>query len=361
MTKPKDLDIEYLERHLHLGNLSGNVSGFIFVRSVLNNLYNFVAFRESAWLYFLTSAKMDHIELRHILLFTFGILGLLFQIVGYLDPLSTIRKMVHAKSTTAVTGLPAIFSLLSSLLYAWYGTPLVSSNNLLVCLTNGIGAAVYLTFVVVYIVYSTNVERVRTVSTLVLTIMTWLTIALPSLFISDNKEKKLFCGSFAAIGSAIAAATPFSILRTVVMTRDAGQLSSFSTIFTMLSTLAWSAYGFMHVDPFVIIPNLYGCGVSIIQLLLIRLYPTEGHETDTEMIGHDMYLIDPELEDGEDLHVIDIDESMQPAGEFEEQYDIIEQHEQTISEIEIVEELEQIVTDNEEPEKNIGEIQPAGT
>lgn len=62
--------------------------------------------------------------------------------------------------TEDFSGLPYLYALLNCLICAWYGTPFMSDDNLLVTTVNTIGAMFQLTYVILYIVYAEKSKKV---------------------------------------------------------------------------------------------------------------------------------------------------------------------------------------------------------
>lgn len=56
--------------------------------------------------------------------------------------------------------LPYLYALLNCLICAWYGTPFMSDDNVLVTTVNTVGAVFQLTYVILYIVYSEKSKKV---------------------------------------------------------------------------------------------------------------------------------------------------------------------------------------------------------
>ena len=73
----------------------------------------------------------------------------------------TFRRIIRNKSTERFSGLPYIYSLLNCLIVLWYGLPWVTQGVLLVATVNSVGAFFQLTYVIIFIIYSDNLRKVR--------------------------------------------------------------------------------------------------------------------------------------------------------------------------------------------------------
>lgn len=71
-------------------------------------------------------------------------------------------RIMRNQSTEQFSGLPYIYGLLNCLICAWYGTPLVSPDNLLVTSVNSVGAVFQLAYIVLYVMYTEKEKKVNT-------------------------------------------------------------------------------------------------------------------------------------------------------------------------------------------------------
>jgi len=77
----------------------------------------------------------------------------------------TFRRIIRNGSTEMFSGLPYIYSLLNCLICMWYGTPLISTDNLLVTTVNSIGAVFQFGYIILFLMYA---EKSKKVSSLIL-------------------------------------------------------------------------------------------------------------------------------------------------------------------------------------------------
>ncbi|OVA06797.1 SWEET sugar transporter [Macleaya cordata] len=228
-----------------------------------------------------------------VLHFLFGIFGNVTALFLFLAPIITFRRIVKSKSTEEFSGIPYVMTLLNCLLSAWYGLPFVSPHNLLVSTINGTGAAIESIYVVIFIIYA-RPQRVKVkmlgLLTLVLTVFT--IVALVSLFALEGNSRKLFCGFAATIFSICMYASPLSIVRLVIKTKSVEYMPFFLSLFVFLCGTSWFIYGLLGRDPFVAVPNGFGCGLGALQLILYAIYRNNkgavaGGPNDTTTDDHD--------------------------------------------------------------------------
>lgn len=72
----------------------------------------------------------------------------------------TFRRIVRNGSTEQFSGLPYIYALLNCLICLWYGTPLISSDNLLLTTVNSVGAVFQFTYIIIFTIYAEKAYKV---------------------------------------------------------------------------------------------------------------------------------------------------------------------------------------------------------
>lgn len=72
----------------------------------------------------------------------------------------TFRRIIRNGSTEMFSGLPYIYSLLNCLICMWYGTPLISADNLLITTVNSIGAIFQFVYIILFLIYAEKAKKV---------------------------------------------------------------------------------------------------------------------------------------------------------------------------------------------------------
>ncbi|XP_065848177.1 bidirectional sugar transporter SWEET1 [Euphorbia lathyris] len=215
--------------------------------------------------------------------FLFGIFGNATALFLFLAPTITFKRIIRSKSTEQFSGIPYVMTLLNCLLSAWYGLPFVSKNNLLVSTINGTGAAIETIYVIMFIIYAPKKQKGKILGLFTLVLTIFATVALVSLFALHGQARKLFCGFAATIFSIIMYASPLSIIKLVIKTKSVEYMPFFLSLFVFLCGTSWFVFGLLGHDPFVAVPNGFGCGLGALQLLLYFIYRKnkgKGGETD---------------------------------------------------------------------------------
>ncbi|KAG2665726.1 hypothetical protein I3843_15G021500 [Carya illinoinensis] len=163
-------------------------------------------------------------------------------------------------------------TLLNCLLAAWYGLPFVSTDNLLVATINGTGSAIEFIYVIIFLIFAPKREKAKIFGLLMFVLAVFALVALVSLLALHENNRKVFCGFGTTIFSIIMYASPLSIMRTVIKTKSVEFMPFFLSLFVFLCGTSWFVYGLLGGDPFVYVPNGFGCGLGTAQLILYFIY-----------------------------------------------------------------------------------------
>lgn len=217
--------------------------------------------------------------MKNTLHFVVGIFGNAFALFLFLAPLITFKRIIKKRSTEQFSGVPYVMTLLNCLLSAWYGLPFVSPNNFLVSTINGTGAAIELVYVLIFLVFAPKKEKGKILGLLTLVLTIFAIVAFVSLFALHGKCRKLFCGIAATVFSIIMYGSPLTIIRLVIKTKSVEFMPFFLSLFVFLCGTSWFVFGLLGKDPFVAIPNGFGCGLGTVQLILYAIYRNNKGQT----------------------------------------------------------------------------------
>lgn len=204
--------------------------------------------------------------------FLFGIFGNATALFLFLVPTITFKRILRNKSTEQFSGLPYVMTMLNCLLSAWYGLPFVSPHNILVSTINGTGALIEFIYVVIFLIYAPRKEKSKILAILTFVLTVFSAVVFVSLFALHGHVRKLFCGSAATVFSIIMYASPLSIMRMVIKTKSVEFMPFFLSLFVFLCGTSWFVFGLLGRDPFVAVPNGFGCALGAMQLILYAIY-----------------------------------------------------------------------------------------
>ncbi|XP_074263699.1 bidirectional sugar transporter SWEET1-like [Silene latifolia] len=204
--------------------------------------------------------------------FIFGVFGNATALFLFLAPVVTFKRIIKHKSTEQFSGIPYVMTLLNNLLSAWYGLPFVSPNNILVTTINGTGAVIESVYVLVFLILAPKKEKLKIGGLLALVLSIFAVVAFVSLFALHDNKRKIFCGIAASVFSIIMYGSPLSIMRLVIKTKSVEYMPFLLSLFCFLCGTSWFIYGLLGRDPFVAVPNGFGCALGAMQLILYFIY-----------------------------------------------------------------------------------------
>ncbi|XXG60777.1 hypothetical protein AAC387_Pa04g2605 [Persea americana] len=217
----------------------------------------------------------------YILRLLFGVLGNGAALFLFLAPVVTFWRIIKKKSTEEFSGVPYISTLLNCLLSGWYGLPFVSEHNLLVTTINGTGTVIESVYVVIFLIFAPKNVKVKMFGLLMMALTMFSMVVLISIFALHGQSRKLFCGYAATIFSICMYASPLSVMRLVIKTKSVEFMPFFLSLFVFLCGSSWFIYGLLGNDPFISVPNGFGCGLGALQLILYFIYrDLKGNEAE---------------------------------------------------------------------------------
>ncbi|KAF8030822.1 hypothetical protein BT93_D0115 [Corymbia citriodora subsp. variegata] len=216
----------------------------------------------------------------HVLRLLIGVLGNATGLLLFLAPMVTFKRIVRSRSTEQFSGVPYVMTLLNCIVFAWYGLPFISRNNILLSSINGIGGVIEFTYIVIFLIYAPKKERTKVIGLFALIMTVFLAIASISLLALHGNTRKFFCGVAAALFSTVMFASPLSVMRMVIKTKSVEYMPFFLSLFASLCAMSWLIYGLLSGDPFVTVPNGFGTGLGIAQLILYAIYCKNGNHTE---------------------------------------------------------------------------------
>ncbi|ESW33346.1 hypothetical protein PHAVU_001G061900 [Phaseolus vulgaris] len=233
-----------------------------------------------------------------------AVLGNIASMSLYAAPTVTFKRVIRKKSTEEFSCIPYIIALMNSLLYTWYGLPIISNKweNFPLVTVNGVGVLFELSYILIYFWFSSPKAKVKVAMTAAAVLTVVGVIGIVSTFgIPDHRHRKLLVGSI-SLGVSIALyASPLVAMKKVIETKSVEFMPLPLSLSSLFACLMWMTYGLLIRDIFVAGPNVVGTPLGILQLVLYCKYwkrrPTEEpnkqnehHEKLDLEIGHDKNL-----------------------------------------------------------------------
>ncbi|KAG6756345.1 hypothetical protein POTOM_039773 [Populus tomentosa] len=220
-----------------------------------------------------------------------GIAALLYYLIAagnifafglFVSPIPTFRRIIRNRSTEQFSGLPYIYALMNCLICMWYGTPLVSADNLLLVTVNSFGAVFQLAYIILFIIYAERRLKVRTLASLLVVLGLFAIIAVGSLQITDRMIRWLSVGSLTVVSLISMFASPLFIINLVIRTKSVEFMPFYLSLSTFLMSSSFVLYGLLNFDAFVYVPNGIGTILGIIQLALYVHYKKKSTQDSIE-------------------------------------------------------------------------------
>ncbi|KAL2331284.1 hypothetical protein Fmac_018865 [Flemingia macrophylla] len=211
-----------------------------------------------------------------------GIAGNVFAFGLFVSPIPTFRRIMRNGSTEMFSGLPYIYSLLNCLICLWYGTPLISANNLLVTTVNSIGAVFQFVYIILFLVYAEKAQKVRMFGLLLTVLGVFAIILFGSLQINDALIRRFFVGFLSCASLVSMFASPLFIIKLVIQTKSVEFMPFYLSLSTFLMSTSFFLYGIFNNDAFIYVPNGIGTILGLIQLILYVYYESKSRENSRE-------------------------------------------------------------------------------
>ncbi|RYQ96309.1 hypothetical protein Ahy_B08g092017 isoform C [Arachis hypogaea] len=211
-----------------------------------------------------------------------GVAGNIFAFGLFVSPIPTFRRIIRNGSTEMFSGLPYIYSLMNCLICMWYGTPLISPDNLLVTTVNSIGAVFQFVYIIIFLVYAEKSKKVRMFGLLLAVIGVFVIILVGSLQVTDSQTRRILVGFLSCASLISMFASPLFIIKLVIQTKSVEFMPFYLSLSTFLMSTSFLVYGLLNEDPFIYVPNGIGTVLGIIQLVLYFYFESKSREESGE-------------------------------------------------------------------------------
>ncbi|KAJ8753065.1 hypothetical protein K2173_011833 [Erythroxylum novogranatense] len=208
-----------------------------------------------------------------------GVMGNIATLSLYTAPIITFTRVIRKKNTEEFSCIPYIISALACLIYAFYGTPVVSYGweNLPVVTIDCLGSLLESSFIIIYICFAPVREKVKVAALSILMILSFVFVVLFSIFAChDRHQRKLFVGSIGVVAAVVMYGSPLVAVKTVVETKSVEYMPFYLSFFTLTSSVLWMTFGLMNFDLFIGTPSIMGSILGVLQLALYFKYRKRG-------------------------------------------------------------------------------------
>jgi len=215
----------------------------------------------------------------------FGYVGMVLTVGFLLSPSPTCLQIVRAKSTGQFSPVPNIVGAFNCSLWVYYCavTMAGSTENLLPnLLVNALGASLFVSYTIVFILYS-NTRRI-VISHVSLTVVLFgLLVMLFELIVphldldfhwgGDSVPlKSSICGMVTDVLNVALYASPLVVMKTVIRTRSVKYMPLPFSVATFVVSATWTVQGLLIGNITVLLPNVLGMALGVAQLLLYSYF-----------------------------------------------------------------------------------------
>ncbi|KMZ94722.1 hypothetical protein PVMG_02611 [Plasmodium vivax Mauritania I] len=181
----------------------------------------------------------------------------------------SIFKMIKKRTTGEVDGLPYVVLLFSSFLWLVYG--MLLNNSAIVC-PNFVGLVLGAFYSLMYHKFCKNMWLKQKLFSYykICGFICFLLYAF--LYVLTYEQYELFVGFMAFISSIVNFGAPLSYVQIVIKKKNSSLIPLEIATGSLVCSFLWVTYGFTIKDGFVIVPNLCGFILSLLQIALILLY-----------------------------------------------------------------------------------------
>ncbi|XP_074319232.1 bidirectional sugar transporter SWEET2 [Silene latifolia] len=215
---------------------------------------------------------------------TAGVAGNIFAFGLFVSPIPTFRRIIRNKSTEQFSGLPYIYTLLNCFICAWYGTPYVSVDNILLTTVNSIGAIFQLVYISLFITYAERQKKVKMLGLLAGVLVLFAALVVMTLSMFDMPSRQIFVGFLSCASLISMFASPLFIIKLVIQTKSVEYMPFYLSLSSFLMSTSFFAYGMFNWDAFVYVPNGIGLVLAVVQLGLYYYYRNRAAEDQAPLI-----------------------------------------------------------------------------
>ncbi|KAJ4980402.1 hypothetical protein NE237_031239 [Protea cynaroides] len=211
-----------------------------------------------------------------------GIAGNVTSVLLYSAPILTFKRVIRKRSTEEFSCVPYVVTLLTALLYFWYGLPVVSYKweNITVITVCGGGLIFESVYVLIYIsLASPKRKKMAILMVLAVIMVVSITILISTIALHDHPHRKLFVGSIGAIVGIGMYGSPLVVVKRVIQTKSVEFMPFYLSLFSFFNSSIWGIYSLLGHDLFVGLPSVVGIPLCFLQLVLYCFYwKREIHE-----------------------------------------------------------------------------------
>ena len=216
----------------------------------------------------------------------------------FLSPIKTFSQIIKTGDVKGFDYTPYVVTMTNCALWTTYG--LITPGRLQPTVTNAGGGALELCYCLVFLRHAAAGPRAACLRALVLAATFIVVVDVASILFASKLRVPTLPGdspagtviaTVAAVFNVMMYAAPLNVARAVVRTESVEFMPLGLTLGTTFCSVAWTAYSFVVGDVAILVPNLLGDVLSVLQVLLYCRYasstakPEQPADDDSLAVG----------------------------------------------------------------------------
>ncbi|XP_034592341.1 bidirectional sugar transporter SWEET4 [Setaria viridis] len=194
-------------------------------------------------------------------------------LVLFPSPVPTFIRIWKKGSVEQYSPVPYVATLLNCMMWVLYGLPLVHPHSMLVITINGTGMAIELTYVTLFLLYSTGAARRKVLLLLAAEVAFISAVAALVLSLAHTHERRsMIVGILCVLFGTGMYAAPLSVIKMVIQTKSVEYMPLFLSLASLGNGICWTTYALIRFDLYITIPNGLGALFAVAQLILLATY-----------------------------------------------------------------------------------------
>lgn len=197
-----------------------------------------------------------------------GAIGTLTAVMLFAAPYNTFQRVIRSNNTEDFSPFPYVSTLLNCSVWVIYALPFITPQRTSPLITNVIGVIFQSVYVIIFVRYARDKARVYVLRLLAgyVTFMVLLLLVVGGLLPPPFRSQAV--GYCALIFTVIMFASPLSALAVVLKSRSVEYMPLPLSLMGFACSTSWTIYGAYVQDELIILPNLFGMALGLIQLVI---------------------------------------------------------------------------------------------
>uniref|UniRef100_A0AAV1UYA4 Sugar transporter SWEET1 n=1 Tax=Peronospora matthiolae TaxID=2874970 RepID=A0AAV1UYA4_9STRA len=226
------------------------------------------------------------------LLVTFQVLTIITSVCMRFAPYPDFYRIYKAKSTGEVQILPVVLFFTNCVVLVWYGY--LSENILPLVVTAVVGILTCGGFIAVFYCYTDDKRSVYKTCAVAMVFIVLLCLygAMGVEGVTGQSKSSMATAMGAiSIGTSIGLyGSPLATIRRILRTKSTASMPFTFCVVSFCNSVSWVTYAIILGDVWILLPNAFGCILTLIQLILYVIYPpswaTAGRSNQALSIDH---------------------------------------------------------------------------